>query len=383
MQQLGGEVKKSSPNVSLHIGASPEAAWENVVRPWFETIGQAALSNVWPTAVVTASRSQAYFFRNQLLGAGNSLVGVKFLSPPQLRETLLREVRLKLALREHLRLLLAVTAEEFAAGMGDNEEFALVAKSIARDPNHFLRALDQLGAAGWAFEEIDSPPLREIAARFEKQARDCGFTFVYEADRAAVRGAEKSGAPFSNLLLFGFDASHWPLWPLLRAATLVSEDATVVLNDPRDEAREVDETWVGTWEETFGVAEIIPPSPVASRLPLPGQGEDGGEGRPNSITEPLPTEVHFAIGRDTTQQARAIVALTAKFLADTKCERLGILFAGPGALPRLVATFLESAQIAHMNRRKSRTTTVSPISRRARLMTTTGAPGSNCNKRRI
>src|SRR6266446_1601767 len=347
MQQLGGDVKKSSPNVSLHIGASPEAAWENVVRPWFETIGQAALSNVQPTAVVTASRSQAYFFRNQLLGGGNSLVGVKFLSPPQLRETLLREVRLKLALREHLRLLLAVTAEEFAAGMDDNEEFALVAKSIARDPNHFLRALDQLGAAGWAFEEIDSPPLREIAARFEKQARDCGFTFVYEADRAAVRGAEKSGAPFSNLLLFGFDASHWPLWPLLRAATLVSEDATVVLNDPRDEAREVDETWVGTWEETFGVAEIIPPSPAASRLPLPGQGEEGGEGRPNSIPEPLPTEVHFAIGRDTTQQARAIVALTAKFLADTKCERLGILFAGPGALPRLVATFLESAQIAH------------------------------------
>jgi hypothetical protein len=154
-------------------------------------------------------------------------------------------------LREHLRLLLAVTAEEFAAGMGDNEESALVAKSIARDPNHFLRALDQLGAAGWAFEEIDSPPLREIAARFEKQARDCGFTFVYEADRAAVRGAEKSGALFSNLLLFGFDASHWPLWPLLRAATLVSEDATVVLNDPRDEAREVDETWVGTWPRSF------------------------------------------------------------------------------------------------------------------------------------
>src|SRR5436305_8646886 len=236
MQQLGGEVKKSSPNVSLHIGASPEAAWENVVRPWFETIGHAALSNVQSTAVVTASRSQAYFFRNQLLGAGNSLVGVKFLSPPQLRETLLREVRLKLALREHLRLLLAVTAEEFAAEKIENEESALVAKSIARDPDHFLRALDQLGAAGWAFEEIDSPALREIAARFEKQARDCDFTFVYEADR----DAEKSGALFSNLLLFGFDASHWPLWPLLRAAALASTKATVVLSDPRDEARDVD-----------------------------------------------------------------------------------------------------------------------------------------------
>src|SRR5438105_2127386 len=148
MQQSGGEVKKSSSNVSLHIGASPEAAWENVVRPWFEIVGETTF-NSQPAAVVTASRSQAYFFRNQLLAAGKSLLGVKFLSPPQLRETLLREVRLKLPLREHLRLLLAVTAEEFAAekidppspgyGVAGNEESALVAKSIARDPDHFLR----------------------------------------------------------------------------------------------------------------------------------------------------------------------------------------------------------------------------------------------------
>src|SRR5438270_1470795 len=334
MQKSGGEVKKSSSNVSLHIGASPEAAWENVVRPWFENIGDAGL-NSQPAAVVTASRSQAYFFRNQLLDAGKSLLGVKFLSPPQLRETLLREVRLKLPLREHLRLLLAVTAEEFAAEKSENEESALVATSIARDPDHFLRALDQLGAAGWAFEEIDSPALGEIATRFEKQARDCDFTFVYEADRAAVRAAEKSGALFSNLLLFGFDASHWPLWPLLRAAALVSEEATIVLNDPRDEARDVDETWVGTWEETFGEAKVIPAvderstSSIAQALSIPSE------------------KIHFVVGRDTTQQARAVVALTAKFLADPKCERLGILFAGPGALPRLVATFLASAQIAH------------------------------------
>src|SRR5205807_8299115 len=206
MPQTRSEPEPDSPRISLHIGASPEAAWENVVLPWFEKIHSRGLANGQPAAVVTASRSQAYFFRNQLLAAGKSLLGVKFLSPPQLRETLLREVRLKLPLREHLRLLLAVTAEQFAAEKIDNEESALVAKSIARDPDHFLRPLDQLGAAGWAFEEIDSPALREIAARFEKQARDCGFTFVYEADRAAARDAKESEALFSNLLLFGFDA---------------------------------------------------------------------------------------------------------------------------------------------------------------------------------
>jgi hypothetical protein len=335
MPKLRTEVKKPSANVSLHIGASSKAAWKNVIRPWFEKISETALSNPEPAVVVTASRSQSYSFRQRLLADGKSLIGVKFLSPPQLREILLRERGLRVPLRQHLRLLLAVIAEEFAAKKIDNEEALLVAKSIARNPDHFLRALDHLAAAGWSFDEIDSPALREIAARFEKQARACGFTFVYEADSAAVRDAEKSSTLFSNLLLFGFDAAHWPLWPLLRAAALASDQPTVVLSDPRDEAREVDETWVGTWEETFGEAEVIPAA---------------GERSTSSVVEPLAipkSSIHFVVGRDTTQQARAIVALAAKFLADPKCERLGILFAGAGALPRLVATFLEAAQIAH------------------------------------
>jgi hypothetical protein len=348
MQQLRGEVKKSSPLVSLHIGASPEAAWENVVQPWFEKIRDRSTRDDQPAVVVTASRSQAYFLRDELLAAGKSLLGVKFRSPPQLREKLLRGSRLNVPLREHLRLLLAITAEEFAAARDTktgNNETVLVAKSIARDPDHFLRALDQLGAAGWNFSEIDAPALREIAGGFEKRARDCGFTFVYEADRAAVKHASKSPPLFSKLLVFGFDAAHWPFWPLLHAATLASGEATVVLNDPRDEARDIDETWVGTWEETFGPAEVIPAAHERSIR----QGTDSPR-RTSSVTESLPvptTNVHFVVGRDTTQQARAIVALTAKFLAGPKCERLGILFAGAGALPRLVATFLESAQIAH------------------------------------
>jgi PD-(D/E)XK nuclease superfamily len=317
--------------VSLHIGASPEAAWENVVRHWFERTATRALRDKKPAAVVTASRSQAYFFRSRLLDEGKSLLAVKFVSPPQLRELLLRGRHLHMPLREHLRLILAVTAEEFASKNTDDET-VLVAKSITRDADRFLRALDELRAAGWTFDEIDSPALREVAERFEERVHECGFTFVNDADRAALAHAQPL---FSNLLLFGFDAAHWPLWPLLHAATLSADEATVVLSDPRDDARDLDETWIGTWEETFGPAKVIPAT----------NGKSTG-----SSVESLPvpaSNVHFVIGRDTTQQARAIVALAAKFLADPHCERLGILFSGPGALPRLVATFLESAGIAH------------------------------------
>jgi PD-(D/E)XK nuclease superfamily len=331
MPHARSEPELRSPRVSLYIGASPEAAWENLVRDWFERIATRALQDKKPAAVITASRSQAYFFRSRLLTEGKSLLAVKFLSPSQLREALLRGRNLHVPLREHLRLLLAITAEEFASKSTDDET-VLVAKSIARDADRFLRALDELRAAGWTLDEIDSPGLREIAARFEEQVRGCGFTFVHDADRAVLVHAQPL---FSNLLLFGFDAAHWPLWPLLHGAALSADETTVVLNDPRDEARDLDETWIGTWEETFGPAEVIPAT--------------DGKAKGSSVERlPVPaSNIHFVIGRDITQQARAIVALCARFLTDPHCDRLGILFSGPGALPRLVATFLESARIAH------------------------------------
>jgi len=313
--------------------SSPEDAWENVVRPWFENVASCALQNQ-PAAVVTASRIQAYFFRSRLLAEGRSLFGVRFLSPAQLRNDLLWGCDLRVPLREHLRLLLAVTAEEFSNSKRE-EETLLVAKSVARYPDRFLRALDELRAAGWSLDEIDSVGLREIAARFEQKVRDCGFTFIHDADRAALAHAQKSQRLFADLLLFGFDAAHWPLWPLLQSATVSATDATVVLSDPRDEARDLDETWVGTWEDTFGPANVIPAVKTSSPAPL---------------AEPLPlpvSQVYFGVGRDTTQQARAVVALAAQFVADKRCDRLGIVFSGPGALPRLVGTFLESAGIAH------------------------------------
>src|SRR5215470_13946985 len=147
MPRVRSEPELHSARVSLHIGASPEAAWENLVRPWFQKVATGTLQGKNPAAVVTASRSQAYFFRSRLLAEGKSLLGAKFLSPPQLRELLLRGHDLRVPLREHLRLILAVTAEEFARKNSD--ESVIAAKSIARDPDRFLRAIDELRAAGW------------------------------------------------------------------------------------------------------------------------------------------------------------------------------------------------------------------------------------------
>src|SRR5262249_61128342 len=126
---------------------------------------------------------------------------------------LLRVRGFNLHLREHLRLLLAVAAEYIAAKTDSEQSCILIAKSVVRDPDYFLRLFDELGAAGWSLAEVDQPILSEIAARFYKICRDCGFTFVHEADRLAGAEVEKNPPRFSNPLVTGFAAAHWPLWP--------------------------------------------------------------------------------------------------------------------------------------------------------------------------
>ena len=103
--------------VSLHLATSFDAGWENVLLPWFEKVAPNAFEQTAPVAVVTPFRSHAQLLRGKLLTHGVSLLGVRFLVPAQLRELLLRDSGLKLPLREHLRLLLATAAEEFAANI--------------------------------------------------------------------------------------------------------------------------------------------------------------------------------------------------------------------------------------------------------------------------
>jgi PD-(D/E)XK nuclease superfamily len=319
--------------VSLHLATSFDAGWDSVLLPWFERAAPHAFEQTAPVAVVTPFRSHAQFLRGKLLGHGISLLDVRFLVPAQLRELLLRDSGLKLPLREHLRLLLAIAAEEFVANIDSQQPDHLIARAVARDPDYFLRLFDELGAAGWDAADVDQPVLAEIATRFKKMCRECEFAFIHEADRRAVANAAKLPPRFSRLLVTGFDGAHWPLWPLLHAAMKSSREAVVVLNDPRDEARDIDETWVGTWEEIFGEAEpVSEPDAKAERKMRDGDQLE---------------KVHFLVGADTTEQARAIVALTAKFLCQNDCTRIGILFPQKGALPRLVASFLGAAQIAH------------------------------------
>lgn len=322
--------------------------WETVLLPWFQTAGRVSWQQQHPTLVVVPFRDHAYAIKGLLLDRGLSLLGIRFVSPAALRESLAARTGLRLAPREHLRLLLSIAAEECMKLPDDPalqekrilEADFLAARSVTRAPDHLLRTIDQLGAAGWDFSAVELPALREIAARFHRQLADCGFELIHTADQRALEQALTSPPLFANILVTGFNGAHWSLWPLLQAAVASAKEATVLLDDPRDEARDIDETWAGTWEEAFGEAK-----PVS--LPV------------NQITDSLfseeemrgasadSTDRSFLVGADTTEQAEAIAQQSLHFLADSSCVCVGIVFSGPGALPRLLANALARLDIPH------------------------------------
>jgi hypothetical protein len=341
---------KSLRQVSLYIGSSLDVAWEKVLLPWFEASSRCAITDEQPVCVVVPHRSHAQNLRARLAEAGVSLLGVRFFVPGQLREFFQAAGALRVPLREHLRLLLAISAERCAsdfeaAGKIDNIQ---IAKAVARAPDELLHSIDSVAAAGETFADLASLGLAEIATRFQELLKRCGCALVAEADRLVLESAARLEPRLSSLLVIGFDAAHWPLWPLLRAAVLSTQNATVILREPREEAAELDRTWISTWEEHFGAAQQVtnPDAEPKHRFEALVALPETRSAIAARKKEPLP-HVDFVMGHDSSEQAQAIVALAMGFLNDPFCGRLAILLPGPGALARLVASWLRRLRIPH------------------------------------
>jgi hypothetical protein len=310
---------------ALLLASSPEAAWQGVIEGWLNQIAAEAWTTAAPAVVVVPTRGQIQALKGRLLEAGLSSLGCQFLTPPYLRALLAAESDTGPAPREHLRLLLALAAEQLLADTALSEAERLAAISVRRTPDHLLRLLEQLSSAGADFEHVDLPAFRPVVREFREYLKKTGFEISPEFDRRALAHV-RHGPAIGSLLITGFHGGHWPLWHLLRAALQSSQRATVVLQHPRDAAHDLDAAWIGSWEEA-----------LAEARPVTGASESVDGER----------ETLFLAGLDSREEVEAITLATHQFLTNKNCRRLGIVFAGPGALPRLVSAALTRQGIAH------------------------------------
>ena len=329
-------MKRSRP--VLLVAPSLEEAWDDAIAPWFERVVPGAWKHPLPSLVVVPTRGHVNDLKARLIAKGFSHLGLQFVTPASLRALLARDDAAPPAKPEHLRLLLAIAANE----MEDrpNESEALAAKAVARAPALLLRALDRLETAGWKFEELALPSFAPVIQRFNELLKKCGFVLPVETDRRRLQKAACGEQKFSHVLMTGFDGAHWGDWFLLRAVVELAENTTIALEEPRENFSDIDLCWIGSWEEVCGEAQraLKPARPPGDSLF--SEAEMRGSPKPAK-------RFNFLIGTNVSEQAEAITRQCVRYLADEKCTRLGVIFAGKGALPRLVASSLARLEIPH------------------------------------
>jgi hypothetical protein len=329
-------VKRTQP--VLLVVPSLQEAWDDAIAPWFDQVLPGAWQRGLPALVVVPTRGQANDLKARLIAKGSSHLGLQFVTPSRLRSLLARDDAIPAAEPEHLRLFLAIAASE----MEDrpNESEALAAKAVARAPALLLRALDRLETAGWKFQELGLSSFAAVVQRFNELLKKCDFVLPGETDRRRLQQAARDRQKFSHVLISGFEGAHWSEWFLLRTAVELAENATIVLQEPRENFSEIDLCWIGSWEEVCGEAQRVSRATTALGDSLFSEMEMRGGAE---------TAKHFdfLIGTNFSEQAEAITRQCVRYLADEKCTRLGVIFSANGALPRLVASSLERLEIPH------------------------------------
>jgi hypothetical protein len=329
-------VKRSRP--VLFIVPSQQEAWDDAIAPWFDKVLPGAWQRKLPVLVVVPTRGHANDLKARLIAKGSSHLGLRFVTPSSLRALLARDDAIPPAEPEHLRLLLAIAASEMEERPKESE--ALAAKAVARAPALLLRALDRLETAGWKFEELGLSSFAPVVHRFNDLLDKCGFALRGESDRKRLQQAAQGTRGFSHVLIAGFDGAHWAEWFLLRTAVELAENATIVLEEPRENFSDIDLCWIGSWEEVCGEAQRVPRATTALGDSLFSEIERRGGAE-------TAKRFDFLIGTNSSEQAEAITRQCVRYLADEKCTRLGVIFPGSGALPRLVTSSLERLEIPH------------------------------------
>ena len=330
------------PAPRLYFTASVEEQWSALVGPWLRQQAGAAWKNRKPTVILTPSRAEGFYLRSRLVGEGAPFLGLRFWTPSDARKFLHAEIvpHVGAPTQAELRLLARVCAENLVDDPSlKNPSIA----SVVREPGLFLRAYDLLLSAGWDPAREGAVYGRQLAREFQQALKKNGIVTQAGLHRQLRQEASSLREPvISNLLVVGFNAAHWPLWDLLRAASAAAEQSVIAFLSPRGFAGEIDQLWQNSWEEITGLEAISPfspidPGPEKSDAPFADFVATYEKGERISAPGRPIDNLTLLVTSDLATHVRAVALLALDYLKRESCARLGIVFPEANALALGVA----------------------------------------------
>jgi len=316
-----------------------EEQWRSVTGLWLREQAGSAWKNPKPTVVLTPSRAENFYLRSRLVEEKVPFLGLRFWTPTDARQFLSGELSPEIAAASpaELRLLARICAEDLL-GRENVPDRATLA-TVLKEPGPFLRAYDLLLGAGWEPAQVGAGYGRTVATEMQSALKKHKIATQAGLHRHLRRlAAAQNDLLIANLLVIGFNAEHWPLWDLLQTTLACAEKTVIGLLAPRGFGEEVDQLWIGSWEQATGVATEIPPDAIAAEEPpfagLVASYEQGVLGGT------LESDLTFLVTPDLTSQARAVVLQAIGYLKCDSCTRLGIVFAESNALALEIAAEL-------------------------------------------
>jgi len=341
LHRADGRVEKEMATAQLYFTASLEEQWQSVTGPWLREKAAQAWKNPKPTVVLTPGRAEGFYLRSRLLNEGGSFLGLRFWTPSDVRQFLLGELALgqETGTRAEQALLARVAAEKLLKKKNVADHATLT--SVVQEPEAFLRAYDLLVGAGWSPAKAGSAYGRTLAREMERLLKETDVALQSGIHRHLWErlSSDQTEPPLADLLLVGFNATHWPLWDLLRATVCAAGQTTLVLAHPRHFGSDIDQLWTSSWEETLGLAGEIPEGPmdVAGESPFAALTKSYEQGISGAVAD---ANLTFLVTPELTSQAQAVVLQVLDYLKDDSCSRLGIVFPEANALALEVASHL-------------------------------------------
>jgi hypothetical protein len=323
------------PVTRLFATASVEDHWRAVAGPWLRAQAASAWKETRPTVVLTPNRAEGFYLRSRLVAERVPLLGIRFWTPSDIRKVLLGHYLPKLATttQAELRLLTRACAERLAKESTDDNASL---KSVLREPAAFLRAYELLLGAGWDPAHDGAAYGRDLARELQRELEANQIATQAGVHRRLWREATSKPQPLiANLFVTGFNAAHWPLWDLLKAAVLSAEEVMLGFSEPGVFGESTDQLWISSWEEFTQTIISDPAAPMEGETAAPFAGlaasYESGSG------DAVAADVTFRVTPDLTSQVRAVVLQALDYLRRDDCARLGIVFPQANALALGVA----------------------------------------------